>query len=122
MKRLAAQIRYAESAGLDPHRASIRLLQAYGGGETVAVIDMARVGWAALAPLWEAPLVAHNAAFDLVFLYKAGVEPKELHCTMQASRLLHGPDVASLADASSHGPRHRAGQDASRRRTGARNT
>ncbi len=99
VKNLAAQIRYAESAALDPHRASIRLLQAYGGGETVAVIDMARVGWAALAPLWEAPLVAHNAAFDVTFLYKAGVEPKELHCTMQASRLLHGPDVASLADA-----------------------
>ena len=99
LKALAAQIPYAESAALDPHRASIRLLQVYGGGKTVLVIDMARVGPAVLEPLWDVPLVAHNAAFDLSFLYQAGIEPAEMHCTMQAVRLLHGPNVPELAHA-----------------------
>ena len=99
LKALIAQKAYAERAGLDPDRASIRLLQVYGGGRTVLVADMLRVGIKVFEPLWDIPVVAHNAAFELSFLHRAGIEPAEIHCTMQAVRLLHGPNVASLEDA-----------------------
>ena len=46
-----------------------------------------------LAPLWDVPVVAHNAAFELSFLHRLGIEPAEMHCTMQAVRLLYGPNV-----------------------------
>ena len=36
-KLLKAQIKYAHTAALDPHRARIRLVQVYGGGRRVAV-------------------------------------------------------------------------------------
>src|SRR5258705_78481 len=39
---LKAQAAFAETAALDPHRASIRLVQLYGGGKRVAVIDLFR--------------------------------------------------------------------------------
>ena len=99
LKALIAQRAYAERAGLDPDRAWIRLLQAYGGGRTVLVADMMRVSIKVFEPLWDVPLVAHNAAFELSFLHQAGIEPAEMHCTMQAARLLHGPNVAGLEDA-----------------------
>ena len=99
LKALIAQKAYAERAGLDPDRASIRLLQVYGGGRTVLVADMLRVGIKVFEPLWDIPVVAHNAAFELSFLHRAGIEPAEIHCTMQAVRLLYGPNVASLEHA-----------------------
>ena len=98
VKWLTAQIGYADEAGFDPQRASIRLLQAYGGGPSVAVIDMAKVSWSALAALWEAPLVVHNAVFDLAFLSQAGIEPATIHCTLQACRLLYGSQGNSLEE------------------------
>jgi DNA polymerase-1 len=42
---------------------------------------------------------AHNAAFELSFLETAGVEPGEIHCTLQACRLTLGDHATSLADA-----------------------
>ena len=100
LKALIAQKAYAERAGLDPDRASIRLLQVYGGGRTVLVADMtARRACKVFEPLWDIPVVAHNAAFELSFLHRAGIEPAEIHCTMQAVRLLYGPNVASLEHA-----------------------
>ena len=43
-KRLAVEIRYAQGAGLDPHRARIRLLQVYDGGDCALVIDLDHTG------------------------------------------------------------------------------
>ena len=96
---LQAETRHVERAGLDPRRASIRLVQVYGGGLTAAVIDLAGVSPKMLAPLWCYPLVAHNAAFDLSFLAALGIEPDELHCTLQAVRLYTGTGTESLATA-----------------------
>ena len=98
-KRLKAAIAYAASAGLDPHRARVRLMQLYGGGRRVAVIDLDRVGTGILRRLEDLRIVAHNAAFELSFLQRAGVEPEETHCTMQACRLTLGEGRSSLKDA-----------------------
>jgi hypothetical protein len=46
-KRLTALAAYAKTAGLDPYRARVRLMQLYGGGAKVAVIDLDWVGEAA---------------------------------------------------------------------------
>ena len=42
-KRLTVEIKYAKTAGLDPRRARIRLLQVYDGGDRVLVIDLDRM-------------------------------------------------------------------------------
>ena len=96
---LAAQAAYADRAALDPHRARIRLLQLYGGGRRVAVVDLFRTGTAILQRLNDMVLVAHNAAFELSFLEHHGIAPAEMHCTMQACRLTLGERQTSLADA-----------------------
>ena len=99
LRKARAALKYADKAGLDPHRADIRLLQLYGGGRRAAVIDLARTGPAILQRLNDLRLVAHNASFDLGFLAMHGVEPAEVHCTQQACRLTLGPDSTSLASA-----------------------
>jgi hypothetical protein len=81
IKRLNAAIGNAASAGLDPHRARIRLLQLYGGGTHVAVIDVDRTGLGVLRRLEGMRVVAHNAAFEMAFLEKAGITALETHCT-----------------------------------------
>jgi hypothetical protein len=86
-----------DKVGLDPHRAEPRLVQLYGGGARVAVLDMKFVSWDILAPVWQRPLVAHNAAFELALLAKRGVYP-QTQCTMQAAGLLLGVRRRSLAD------------------------
>ena len=90
---------HAERAGLDPHRSTARLCSLYGGGARVAVIDLHKVDWAVLAPVWERPIVMHNAAFDLGYLAQRGIEPVGVDCTMQAVRLLNGPNATSLETA-----------------------
>jgi DNA polymerase I len=97
---LAAQAACADQAALDPHRAHIRLLQLYGGGRRVAVIDLFRTGTAILQRLSDMVLVAHNAAFDFSFLEYHGIAPAEMHCTMQACRLTLGEHQTALANAS----------------------
>ena len=94
--RLKAAIKYISSASLDPHRSSIRLLQLYGGGARAAVIDLHRAGAGVLDRLNGMRLVAHNAQFELSFLHHYGVEPDEMHCTMQAAALLDGTDRRRL--------------------------
>ena len=41
----------------------------------------------------------HNAAFDLGYLAQRGIEPVGVDCTMQAVRLLNGPNATSLETA-----------------------
>ena len=65
---MKVQPRSDDKVGLDPHRSEPRLVQLYGGGARVAVLDMRLVSWNALAPVWDRLLVAHNAAFELAFL------------------------------------------------------
>jgi DNA polymerase I-like protein with 3'-5' exonuclease and polymerase domains len=97
LKRLDAEIAYAGTAALDPHRAQIRLLTLYGGGERVAVIDLDRAGQGVLRRLERLDIVAHNAGFELAFLETAGVKLGRAHCTMQMGRLTLGR-LASLKD------------------------
>jgi DNA polymerase-1 len=98
-KRLEAEIKYAKDAGLDPHRARIRLLQVYAGGNSVLVVDLDHAGAGVLALLDGVNAIAHNMAFELSFLEKADVELGELQCTLQATRLMLGEHATSLADA-----------------------
>ena len=76
-----------------------RLVQLYGGGKRVAVIDLFRTGTAILKRLDDLTLVAHNAAFELSFLKHHRVQPGEMHCTMQACRLTLGEKQTALAAA-----------------------
>ena len=96
---LQAAFDHSMRAGLDPHRSTARLCQLYGGGARVAVIDLHKVDWAVLAPVWERPIVMHNAAFDLGYLARRGIEPVGVDCTLQAVRLLNGPNATSLETA-----------------------
>ena len=89
-----------DKVGLDPHRSEPRLVQLYGGGARVAVLDMRSVSWGVPAPVWRRSLVAHNAAFEMAFLAKRGIYPR-VQCTMQAAGLLLGVHRRSLADACS---------------------
>ena len=100
IKRLNVAIDYTEKAGLDPHRSRLRLFQLYGGGTHAVVIDLDRTGLGILRRLEDMRVVAHNATFELSFLEKAGVTPREIHCTQQTSRLLTGvnwPDLKYAA-------------------------
>ena len=63
------------------------------------MIDLFRTGPAILQRLNDLRVVVHNASFDLGFLAMHGVEPAEVHCTLQACRLTLGPDSTSLASA-----------------------
>jgi DNA polymerase-1 len=99
VKALDACWKITGQAPLDPHRSSIRLVQLYGGGDKVYVVDIARAGQDALRLLDGLNVVAHNVQFDLKHLEHAGVELGEIHCTMQAARLLLGERRLKLADA-----------------------
>jgi DNA polymerase I len=89
----------ADKTGLDPHRAQVRLVQIYGGGDTCAVLDMRSVSWGLLVPLWGRRFVAHNSQFELVFLRAQGVYPGQVECTMQGAGLMLGVGRRSLAKA-----------------------
>ena len=89
-KLLTLEADCAKDATFDPYRSKIRVIQVYGGGRRCAVIDMTRVGWEVLAPLWGRRLVAHNAAYEAKFLIMEGIEPDRIDCTMQAAGLLSG--------------------------------
>lgn len=79
---------------LQPQRASVRLLQAYAGGETVAVFDMNHLDWSVVAPLThEAPQLAlFNSLFDLQMMIASGCpEPTApIFDTQLAMRLVDG--------------------------------
>ncbi|MFZ1640508.1 MAG: DNA polymerase [Candidatus Contendobacter sp.] len=76
-------------AGLDPHLSRIRLAQLATAG-FVAVFDLDRIPLALLAPLWNRPLVAHNAGFELKHLLHASIDPARLHCSLLLDRVLSG--------------------------------
>jgi len=97
-KLLAAAIKYAKAAGLDPRRAYIRLLQVYDGGDHVLVIDLYRTGTGVLDLLEDVSVIAHNMAFEMAFLEHAGIALGAVHCTAQACRLTLGENGMSLAD------------------------
>jgi hypothetical protein len=86
------------SAGLDPFRAEIRLLQiaAEIDGRMVAmVIDLRRVRITspALEPLWKCRLIGHNLSFDAKMLLAHGIEiPDEniLDTILMAGLVLRG--------------------------------
>jgi ribonuclease D len=74
------------------------LLQLYGGGRRVAVIDLDRTGRGVLRRLRTLRVVVYNTTFDLAFLEAVGAMPRETHCAMQAVRLTLG-SMKSLREA-----------------------
>ena len=96
------KIDHAEGAGLDPNRSAIRLLQVYGGGARVAVIDIAKAGAEALGLMQGRSAVIHGATFDLAHLGHRGVDLGRVHDTQQAARLTLGASKCSLAAAVKH--------------------
>jgi DNA polymerase I-like protein with 3'-5' exonuclease and polymerase domains len=87
------------TAGLDPHRSSIRLAQLYAGGSFCMVLDTRLVPLAVLAPvLSRRKVVIHNAAFEIAFFSHAGVAIPRFECTMQAAGLIFGVRRRSLED------------------------
>jgi hypothetical protein len=97
---MKVQPKAERKVGLCPHRSEARLIQLYGGGDRAAVLDMRLVHWDVLAPVWDRPLVAHNAVFELAFLAKRNIHPKA-QCSMQAAGLLLGVRRRKLADSCS---------------------
>ena len=90
LKALDAQIDHAASAGLDPNRSEIRLLQVYGGKERVAIIDIDKTGAEALGLLEGVSAVIHGSPFDLAHLGHRGVNLGKVHDSQQAARLVLG--------------------------------
>ena len=87
-------------AGLDPYKASIRLLQ-LADRETVLVFDMLTIPAELIAPAMDRPLIAHNAGFEYRFLTRAGLSPKLLHCSLLMARVATGKTQGlGLADCS----------------------
>ncbi len=94
------QFRLDSKAGLDPHKASIRLVQ-IADRDTVLVFDLLHLPTAIVAPAMDRPLVAHNAMFESRFLTHAGVNPRLLHCSLLMARVATGKTHGlSLADCS----------------------
>ena len=91
------EFRDHKQAGLEPHLSCIRLIQLYGGGEKVYVFDMFALNVKILFPIWDKPLVAHNAVFDVKHLLHAGAKPHQIGCTMLMANALTGK-LFSLAD------------------------
>jgi ribonuclease D len=93
----------ASTAGLDPRRSSVRLVQLYGGGTVCMVLDMQLVPLRVLVPvLGRRKLVIHNAAFELGFFHHAGIAVPAFECTLQAAGLMLGVHRRSLDDAARH--------------------
>jgi DNA polymerase I-like protein with 3'-5' exonuclease and polymerase domains len=93
----------ASTAGLDPHRSTMRLAQLYGGGETCLVMDTRLVPLQLLAPvLCRRRLVIHNAAFELRFLHHARIPSPQFECSLQAGGLMLGVHRRSLDDVAKH--------------------
>jgi len=79
-------------AGLDPRKSGIRLVQIYDGDKTVYVFDILKLGGlqALGDAIWEKPMVAHNAMFELKHLLHKGAHPKKLGCTLLMDRVING--------------------------------
>lgn len=89
-----------ETTGLDPLVDDPRLLQLSRLGTPTTVIDLQKVGGLAAlrSPLGHLKAVAHNAVFDMSFLWHGGVHLRGLDCTMIAEHVLSGARFSGLAD------------------------
>ncbi len=80
-----------KEAGLVPRKSAIRLIQIYDGNDNVFVFDMFKLSLEAFpAKLWEKPMIAHNAAFELKHLLHKGILPTRLGCTLLVDRVIYG--------------------------------
>jgi hypothetical protein len=85
-----------KKAGLDPYLSAIRLMQ-FAADKKVFVFDIGAINPEPLRPLFEKPLIAHNAIFELKHCLHAGFNPNKLHCTLLMARVRYGERL-SLAD------------------------
>ena len=79
-------------AGLNPRKSGIRLVQIYDGSSCVYVFDIKKLGDIGClgAIIWDKPMVAHNAMFEMKHLLYAGVYPNKLGCSLLADRVITG--------------------------------
>lgn len=115
LTRLAAAIEKSpvigidlETTGLDPRRDRIRLLTVSiddgFGSQIQSIVDCFAVSPTPLFPALAAKtLLAHNAAFDLSFLLRAGFTPGPVVDTMLQSQILYAGAHASGAAPIRHG-------------------
>ena len=96
--QLAVRQGKIELPGLNPYQAQIQTLQLYAGGESCFVFRGAALQVQLQEPwLRTVPLVAHNAAFEALFLLAETGHAFKLDCTLQAAGLLFGVRERSLA-------------------------
>jgi len=81
-------------AGLDPHLSTIRLAQFANSFSEAYVFDIRAVGIDVIKPLFEKPLIAHNAVFEIKHLYHADIEPLEMHCSLLMYNALYGDRIS----------------------------
>lgn len=86
-------------AGLEPHLSRIRLVQLYGGGDEVFVIDVERTGVRCLEGLKDIQLCAHSALFEMKHLHHVGIDLPHIDCTLLQHNALENAR-ARLADLS----------------------
>lgn len=81
-----------KQAGLEPRKSAIRLVQLYDGDKTVYVFDILKLGGLHVLgeAIWEKPMVAHNAMFELKHLLHKGAQPKKLGCSLLCDRVING--------------------------------
>jgi DNA polymerase-1 len=81
-----------KQAGLEPRKSGIRLVQFYDGDNTVYICDILKLGGlrALGEEIWDKPMVAHNAMFELKHLLHKGANPKKLGCTLLCDRVING--------------------------------
>jgi DNA polymerase-1 len=119
------QAKNPDKTALDPHRASVRLVSCYAGGDHVFLFHGEAAITALLGSAWlqQAHLVAHNSVFELSFLqeFRAthACEPVtgkrgRIECSMQALGLCCGVSE----DEESGGSRGRSLEDGGRKLLG----
>ncbi|WP_068469958.1 DNA polymerase [Candidatus Protochlamydia phocaeensis] len=81
-----------KQAGLEPRKSAIRTIQIFDGKTNVYVFDLLKLGGLDCLgkDIWECPMIAHNALFELKHLLHKGAYPKKLGCTLLADRILNG--------------------------------
>ncbi len=84
-------------SGLDPHLSRIRLVQICAAGLPIYVFDFSGIDPSILAPLWDRPMVFHNALFDIRHILHSGANPSKVGCTMLMDNALAG-GMRGLAD------------------------
>ena len=88
-------------SGLDPYRAKIRLIQIYTGKDKVIIFDVFDHNvWKEIkqSSIWQVPMVAHNATFEMKHLSHAGIQVDNIGCTLLQSNSIEGdlPKLSTL--------------------------